>query len=102
MSKVKVEIVPWLPTLFGAKQSTRLVLEEEMRDGSTVRDLVKQLGERYPEFGKLAFDPETQDLTTHVNVVVNDRLLELLDGINTRVQEGDTVLLIPAYAGGFP
>lgn len=100
MSKVRVEVVPWLPSVFGVKQSGRLILEEEVRDGGTVRALVKGLGEKYPEFGKLAFNPETQELTGHVNVVVNDRLLELLDGIDTVVKEGDTVILIPAYAGG--
>ena len=100
MNKVRVEIVPWLPTVFGSKQSGRLILQEELPEGGTVRDLIKRLGEMYPEFGKLAFNPETQDLTTHVNVVMNDRLLELLDGINTVVEEGDTVILLPAYAGG--
>jgi len=100
MAKVKLEVIPWLTDYFGARGASRLVLEEEAAEGEKVRDLLVRLADRYQEFGRLAFDAEKGQLSGHITVICNNRLLELLDGLDTVLKEGDTILLLPAYAGG--
>jgi sulfur-carrier protein len=36
----------------------------------------------------------------HVNIYVNDSAIESLDGLQTRLEDGDEVSIIPALAGG--
>jgi molybdopterin synthase sulfur carrier subunit len=65
----------------------------------TVGGLVDQLEQRYPGFkGQLI----TEDGTLHrfVNVYVNDEDARYLDQLDTKVDEGDTVSLLPSVAGG--
>ena len=100
MAKVKLEVIPWLTDYFGARGASRLVLEEEAAEGQTVRDLLDRLAARYQEFGNLAFDADKGQLSGHITVICNDRLLELLSGLDTVLKDGDAIMLLPAYAGG--
>ena len=36
----------------------------------------------------------------HVNIYVNNEAIEALQGLSTRLQDGDEVAIIPALAGG--
>ena len=52
--------------------------------------------------------PDTQDqlfgedgeLNRYVNVYLNDEDVRVLDGLDTAVKDGDTVVILPAMAGG--
>ena len=75
-----------------------LTLREDTRgerqvlaDGETVRDLLDELMGRFPTLeGKLEF----------ANVYVEGEDVRTLDGLDTRVDDGSTVILLPAMAGG--
>lgn len=77
-----------------------MVREEEVEPGATVRDLFQRLTERYPAFGELVYDTRQRELTGLVSVIINDRILELVGGLDTEIHHGDCILLLPAYAGG--
>ncbi|MFH1485575.1 MAG: MoaD/ThiS family protein [Chloroflexota bacterium] len=100
MSVVKIEAFPWLSGTFGAPRSDRLILEEEIEEGATTGDLLRNLAATYRKFGELAFDEETQNLSGHITIVLNGRLLELAGGLEARLKDGDSVLLLPAFDGG--
>ncbi len=40
------------------------------------------------------------DLNRYVNVYLNDEDVRVLDGLDTAVTEADTVVILPAMAGG--
>ena len=64
---------------------------EVLADGETVRDLLDDLMARFPTLeGKLEF----------ANVYVGGEDVRTLDGLDTRVDDGSTVILLPAMAGG--
>ena len=100
MSTINLEVIPWLPSLAGKKGEGRMVLAQEVPEGATVGQFLEQLRSHWPKLVDYVVEPDTQRLTTLVSIIVNDRLLELLDGLDTRLQEGDTVILLPAYSGG--
>lgn len=66
--------------------------------GDTVSQLLDDLFQRHPELR----DRVTQDgkLSRFVNVYVNDRDVRYRDGLETRLSPEDTVILLPAMAGG--
>jgi molybdopterin synthase sulfur carrier subunit len=43
---------------------------------------------------------EDGDLNRYVNVYLNDEDVRVLDGLGTSVKDGDTVVILPAMAGG--
>jgi molybdopterin converting factor small subunit len=43
---------------------------------------------------------ESGDLHPHVNIYLNSEAIEALEGLDTRVKDGDELTIIPALAGG--
>lgn len=68
-------------------------------DGSTVGEALKALEANHPGFGERLFDDEG-NLRRFVNVFVADEDIRFLDGLETPVEDGTTVSIIPAVAGG--
>jgi len=66
--------------------------------GATVRELLDDLIARFP--GLRAQLVEDDDIAPFVNVYVEGEDVRTLDGLETPVQDGDTVILLPAMAGG--
>jgi sulfur-carrier protein len=66
--------------------------------GASVSEALADLFARYPELG--AALTEDGALSSFVNVYVNDRDVRYRDGLDTSVAGGDTIILLPAMAGG--
>jgi len=82
-----VSVVRIPPTLREDTRGEREVLA----DGETVRDLLDDLMARFPTLeGKLEF----------ANVYVGGEDVRTLDGLDTPVDDGSIVILLPAMAGG--
>jgi MoaD family protein len=68
-------------------------------DGASVGDVLRGLAQRHAETERQLFSPEG-DLNRYVNVYLNDEDVRVLDGLDTAVSDGDTVVILPAMAGG--
>jgi molybdopterin synthase sulfur carrier subunit len=68
-------------------------------DGATVGDVLDGLEAAHPGFKSRLLDDDG-NLRRFVNVFVADDDVRFLDGLSTKVAEGDTVAIIPAVAGG--
>ena len=68
-------------------------------DGSTVGDVLQGLAGLHPETRDQLFSPDGQ-LNRYVNVYVNDEDVRVQDGLETDVRPHDTVVILPAMAGG--
>ena len=66
--------------------------------GGTVRELLEDLAERYPALGLQLFD--NGSVAPFVNVYLGGEDVRTLEGTDTAVREGDTIILLPAMAGG--
>ncbi|MEK6277516.1 MAG: ubiquitin-like small modifier protein 1 [Actinomycetota bacterium] len=72
---------------------------EVSAEGATVGDVLRSLAERHPDTRDQLFSPDG-DLNRYVNVYLNDEDVRVLDGMETSAAEGDTVVILPAMAGG--
>jgi sulfur-carrier protein len=66
--------------------------------GRTVRELLDDLLSRFPGLREQIV--EEDELAPFVNVYVEGEDVRTLDGLETPVREGSTVILLPAMAGG--
>ncbi len=87
-----------VPTIFRAQTGGSPSVEAS---GRTLRDLLDDLDVRYPGLKGRIVDDEG-GLHRFVNLYVNDEDARYLASLDTTVQEGDTVSILPAVAGGIP
>ena len=66
--------------------------------GGTVAEVLGDLFEHNPTLRERV--TQGGELSPFVNVYINDRDVRYLDGLDTRVEADDTVILLPAMAGG--
>ena len=67
-------------------------------EGGTVRELIDDLVSRFPTLRTQLV--EDDDIAPFVNVYVEGEDVRTLDGLDTPVATGSTVILLPAMAGG--
>jgi MoaD family protein len=68
-------------------------------EGATVGDVLSALVASHPATQGQLFS-EDGDLNRYVNVYLNDEDVRVLDGLETAIDDGDTVVILPAMAGG--
>jgi sulfur-carrier protein len=89
---VKVRIPTTLRTLTGGASEVEV-------DGSTVGEVLDALNGAHPGFRDRIFDDDG-NLRRFVNVFVADDDVRFLEGVDTKVPDGETVSIVPAVAGG--
>ena len=73
--------------------------KEVEASGESVGAVLRALAEQHPATESQLFS-EDGELNRYVNVYLNDEDVRVLDGLGTAVKEGDTVVILPAMAGG--
>jgi molybdopterin synthase sulfur carrier subunit len=68
-------------------------------DASTVGELVDSLEAAYSGIAEKLLD-DGGEIRRYVNVFVNDEDIRFLDGKGTLLNDGDSVSIVPAIAGG--
>jgi molybdopterin synthase sulfur carrier subunit len=68
-------------------------------EATTVREAIWAVDEGYPGLAARVLDDDGS-LRRFVNVFVADEDVRFLDGLDTAVQSGETISLVPAVAGG--
>lgn len=75
-------------------------LELTVDPGTTVGQLLQDLGDGYPSIGEQLFDIDSGRLRSSIIVTLNGRHVEYLDGQSTEVTDGDVVRVAPPVSGG--
>ena len=67
--------------------------------GGNVGEVLRELASEHPATQSQLFGPDG-GLNRYVNVYLNDEDVRVLEGLDTTVGEGDTLVILPAMAGG--
>jgi sulfur-carrier protein len=73
--------------------------KEVEADGGNVGDVLRTLASQYPATEAQLFS-EDGGLNRYVNVYLNDEDVRVLEGLDTQVSPADTIVILPAMAGG--
>jgi molybdopterin synthase sulfur carrier subunit len=74
--------------------------ERELQaEGDSVGAILRSVVESHPDTQSQLFSSEGE-LNRYVNVYLNDEDVRVLDGLDTSVGSGDTLVILPAMAGG--
>ena len=99
MSYSKVRLEFWMADRLGFDQAGPILLEETVEDGETLRSLLTRLAGRFGHFSEALFDPATQSLSSEVSILINNHI-NLSQGLDTKLKDGDRILFLPILAGG--
>jgi molybdopterin synthase sulfur carrier subunit len=73
--------------------------KEVSAEGASVGDVLRSLVEQHPDTKTQLFG-EDGSLNRYVNVYLNDEDVRVLEGLDTEVKPIDTLVILPAMAGG--
>ena len=69
-------------------------------EGATVGEALAQVAAQYPDLKHQIYEDDTK-LRGFVNVFVDGTNIKKLNGLETPVAAGATVMIVPAIAGGY-
>jgi MoaD family protein len=95
--KVKVEYLGHVKNILGSEREEQVEIEED----SSVADLLVRLSEKYGEaFQKAVYETKSKDVKPNYIITVNGYLLNQLNGVKTKLKNGDHIALLPIVSGG--
>jgi molybdopterin synthase sulfur carrier subunit len=76
-------------------------LEFQDSEEATVEKVLKRLSEIYgKDFVEYVFDRKTGKVQSYLLLLVNGRSITVLDGLKTRLIDGDVLAILPPVGGG--
>jgi molybdopterin synthase sulfur carrier subunit len=93
--KVQVKAFARIRDVLGSE--VELEVHEDMTVGDLLDELVKKYGD---EFKRQIFDSEIGKLRSYVRILLNGRDIDFLNGLGTKLNNGDVLALFPPIAGG--
>ena len=100
MAKVRLEIPAWVASTFAVQHSDSLILEKEMAEEATIGSLLADFAFSHPDFSKEVFNTDVGKVGDQVVVILNGSLLQCPDVTEVKLNDGDSVMLLPVFAGG--
>ncbi len=100
MGKVQLKIPPSLVSTINKQVVDWVILEPEIAEGATIGDLLAKMASGHVEFRQAIFDPGARRVSDEILVVLNDSLVPSPEAAEARLNDGDSVILLPVYSGG--
>ena len=95
--RIKVEYLGHIKNILDSAREEEVEINEE----ASIVDLLLKLCERYGEpFRKAIYQTGGPDLKPNYVITVNGYLLNQLNGVKTKLRNGDHVALMPIVSGG--
>jgi len=96
MITVKVRTILAIKKILGKGE-----IELSVPEKSTLQELVTTLVNNFgDDLASLLLESETRNVLPHIRLMVNGRDIAFLDGMETALQSGDEVLILPPVSGG--
>ena len=93
--KIGVKFFTTLREITGKKEE-----DVESSNTITVTELLTQLSKKYGiEFTDYIYD-EKGDVRTHIQILINGRSIDVFQGFETKLKEGDVIAIFPPVGGG--
>jgi len=79
-------------------RKTRFTIQTEKT--ITLRELINKTAKAMPRLEKALIDSELEDPRPNALIIVNGKEISILNGLKTKIKDGDEVVFIPVLHGG--
>jgi len=94
--KVRVQYFGYIKNMLNKKEE-----RFELEDGASLTELLNKLaGIHGAAFRKDVYEPDLKDVKIGFSVTVNGVLMGQLGGVDTKLSDGDNVILMSLMSGG--
>lgn len=100
MAKVQLKMPPWIASMLKTEASGWFILEKEIDTETTIGTLLGELTSSYEGFRRVVFNPDVGQVSEQVLVVLNDKLLTDPEVTQTKLNDGDSIMLLQVFTGG--
>ena len=70
------------------------------QDGISIKELVEKISQELPELKRTFSDQELNDSRSNSLILVNGREISVLNGYETKLNDGDEIVFVPVVHGG--
>jgi molybdopterin synthase sulfur carrier subunit len=93
--KIQVKFFTTLREITGKKGE-----EIELSSTITIKELLTRLSKEYgTEFMNYLYD-EKGNIRSHIQILINGRGIDVFQGLETKLKEGDVIAIFPPVGGG--
>ena len=75
-------------------------LSVNFQEGMSIKSLVAEMSQEMPQLQKIFSDQQLNDSRSNALVLVNGREISVLNGLETKLNDGDEIVFIPVVHGG--
>jgi len=90
--------IRFIGSLRASSKKSKLSLNFEI--AVSLREVVNKLIEEQPKLRRALIDSELDDPRTNVLMLVNGKEIGVLKGLETKLKDGDELVLVPVVHGG--
>jgi molybdopterin synthase sulfur carrier subunit len=72
----------------------------DCKDGISIRELMNEITKEAPELKRSLIDQQLEDPRPNALILVNGREISVLDGLETKLKDGDEIVFVPVVHGG--
>ena len=80
--------------------SGKTQLTVNFQGGMTIRELIVKISQESPKLERSLGDQQSGDSTSNALILVNGREISVLNGLETRLKDGDEIVFVPVVHGG--
>jgi MoaD family protein len=92
---ITVKLIGALRHLSGKTQLT-----VQYQEGMSIKQLLEKMSQDLPELKRTFTDQTLNDAKSNSLVLVNGREISVLNGYETKLNDGDEIVLVPVVHGG--
>ena len=77
-----------------------IIAEKEIGETATIGELLADIAFSHADFRKVVFNPDTRKISDWIMVILNDNLLQPPEVTEAKLNDGDSIIILPMYEGG--
>lgn len=80
--------------------SGKTQLTVNFQKGTSLKELLSKLSQEMPQLEKTFTEQQHNNSTSNALILVNGREISVLNGLETRLSDGDEIVFVPVVHGG--
>jgi molybdopterin synthase sulfur carrier subunit len=80
--------------------SGKTQLTVNFKEGISIKELVTEISQEMPALEKTFSDQQLNDSRSNSLILVNGREISVLNGLETKLNDGDEIVFVPVVHGG--